>query len=81
MQEWQLQEAKAKLTQLINQAKHAPQIITRHGKKESVVIDYDTFEALTSKNEDLVSFFRHSPLMHLEDELRRDTSSFRDITF
>jgi prevent-host-death family protein len=43
---WQLQEARAKLTQIINEAKLVPQIISRHGINEMVVIDIKKYEQL-----------------------------------
>ena len=41
---WQLQEAKAKFTQLMNEAKLEPQIISRHGVRETVMISIEKFE-------------------------------------
>ena len=81
MHVWQLQEAKAKLTQLMNEAKQEPQIISRHGVNETVVMSMKQYEKLTSKGDDIVSFFKHSPLygLNLEDEIKRDRSSHREI--
>lgn len=78
MQIWQLQEAKAKLTQLVNESQFEPQIISRHGKNESVVISMEKYLELCGAKEDLTDFFRNSPLMGLDDLFQRDKSSFRD---
>jgi prevent-host-death family protein len=78
MQIWQLQEAKAKLTQLVNESQFEPQIISRHGKNESVVISMEKYLELCGEKEDLTVFFRHSPLMGLDALFERDKSSFRD---
>jgi len=79
MHVWQLHDAKARLTQLITEAKREPQVISKHGKNVTVVIDYSTYQKLIGAKESLVSFLRRSPLCGLDLELTRDTSSFRDI--
>ena len=76
---WQLQEAKAKLTQLIKEAHFEPQIISRRGINETVVISMEKYKELLGKKEDLVSFFRNSPLYGIDLDLKRDTSTIREI--
>ena len=76
---WQLQEAKAKLTQLIKEANFEPQIISRRGVNETVVISMEKYKELLGKKEDLVSFFRNSPLYGIDLDLKRDTSTIREI--
>lgn len=79
MHVWQLHEAKAKLTQLVNEAKFEPQIISRHGIEETVVMSISMYKQLTEKKEDLVSFFRNSPLMDSDIKIERDKSSIREV--
>ncbi len=79
MHVWQLQEAKAKLTQLMNEAKREPQLISRRGINESVVISLEKYQELVGKKEDIVAFFRKSPLVDVDLELDRDRSSIRHI--
>lgn len=81
MHTWQLQEAKAKLTELINCSKKTPQIISRRGVDEVVVLDIQKYRELTGENENIVSFFRNSPLQGLELDLERDKSPMRDEDF
>lgn len=76
---WQLQEAKAKLTQLIKEANVEPQIISRHGVNETVVISMEKYKELIGEKEDLVSFFRNSPLYGIDLELKRDPSTIRKV--
>jgi prevent-host-death family protein len=46
--EWQLQEAKNKLSQLIKQAAAGdPQVVTVHGKPTAVVVSADEYNRLT----------------------------------
>ena len=79
MHVWQLQEAKAKLSQLIKEAKLEPQIISKHGVNETVVISMEKYKELIGKTEDLVSFFRNSPLYGIDLDLKRDQSTIREI--
>jgi prevent-host-death family protein len=79
MKTWQFQEAKAKLTQLIKEAKLEPQIISRHGVEEMVVLDIEKYKEMVSKNENIMSFFHKSPLSTIELELVRDKSNFRKV--
>ncbi len=79
MRIWQLQEAKAKLTELINLARNAPQVISRHGRKEIVVMSIEKYNELCGKECDLVEFFRQSPLYGLDIEFTRDKSKARKI--
>ena len=45
--EWQLQEAKAKFSQLVQKAiDEGPQTVTRHGKPAVVVVAAEQFELL-----------------------------------
>ncbi|MEI6095096.1 MAG: type II toxin-antitoxin system Phd/YefM family antitoxin [Gammaproteobacteria bacterium] len=78
MHVWQLQEAKAKLTQLINRSKSEPQIISRHGVNESVVISMDQYLELCGAKENITTYFKNSPLYGVDIALERDQSSFRD---
>jgi antitoxin Phd len=75
---WQLQEAKGKFSELVNQAiKEGPQIITRHGEEVVVVISIDEYTNLKKPADDLVEFFRASPLVEADLDLTRDLSPIR----
>lgn len=78
MHVWQLQEAKAKLTELLNEAQHEPQIISRRGVHEVVVMTIEKYREFTGKNENIVSFFQNSPLYGVELDLKRDDSPMRE---
>lgn len=79
MKVWQVQEAKAKLTELINQAKINPQIISRRGVNEIVLINIDEYHELYKTKENIVSFFKNSPLNEVEIDFTRDKSKFREL--
>jgi prevent-host-death family protein len=76
---WQLQEAKAKLTQLMKEARHEPQIISKHGVNQTVVMSMEQYEALLGKKESLGSFLKKSPLYGVDWESERDKSGMRDV--
>jgi prevent-host-death family protein len=72
MQTWQLQDAKARMSELVKRAQEAPQYITLHGKPVAVLVSQATFEALSQAKGSLVDFMRASPLA----EGRGDEPSF-----
>ena len=75
----QLQEAKAKFSEVVEAAKDGqPQIITKHGEKTAVVISYTEFERMTSRKQNLVEFLLSSPLAKSEIDLTREDSLPRD---
>ncbi len=63
---WQLQEAKNKFSEVIDQAiKKGPQEITRHGEKTAVLISMKDYRKLVGRKGNLAEFFRDSPLGEL----------------
>lgn len=77
---WPLQEAKNKLSEVVEKAvREGPQIVTRRGKRVAVVLSKEDYERLTAPREDLASFLARSPLAGLELDLKRDTTPARDI--
>lgn len=50
MANWQVQQAKAQFSELLDQAdKNGPQIITRHGAERAVVVSIAEFRALAGE--------------------------------
>ncbi len=79
MGRWQLQEAKARLSEVIKRAaKEGPQKITVHGDPTAVVISNREYERLKHPKGSFVKFMRSSPLYGLELNLRRQQSLSRD---
>jgi prevent-host-death family protein len=75
---WQLQEAKARLSELIRKAaKDGPQKITVHGTDVAVVISSDEYQRLKRPRSSFVKFMRVSPLYGVKLDLRRDQTSTR----
>lgn len=79
MVNWQLQEAKNKLSQVIDDAIAAgPQVITRHGREVAIVLSMDEYRHLAARREPIVAFFRHSPFVGVELDLTRDKTPIRE---
>jgi len=77
---WQLQEAKARLSEVIKKAaKEGPQKITVHGKATAVVLSSEEYERLKHPRGSFVEFMRRSPLCGLELDLKRDQTITRDV--
>ncbi|HRX02987.1 MAG: type II toxin-antitoxin system Phd/YefM family antitoxin [Anaerolineae bacterium] len=76
---WQLQEAKNKFSQVVDEAlAHGPQVVTRHGVETVVIISYDEFRKRRVSQQTLSQFFRESPLADSEINLERDKSMSRE---
>jgi prevent-host-death family protein len=77
---WQLQHAKNRFSQVVNQAlDQGPQVITRHGKEVAVLVSKDEFDRLQKSRSGLVAFFRDSPLVGVDLDLSRDQSRPREL--
>jgi antitoxin Phd len=78
---WQIQEAKNKLSEVINEAiKHGPQIITKRGVEAVIVLSYAEYRKAMLNQKKLSDFFRESPLAEVDLDLRRDKSGLRKDT-
>ena len=79
-QVWQLQEAKNKLSEVVERALEGePQIITRRGEEVAVVVSAEEYRRLTRPQQSLVEFLRASPLAGVDLDLARDQSPGRDV--
>jgi prevent-host-death family protein len=73
---WQIQEAKNKLSEVVEEAiAQGPQILTRRGVEVAVVLSFSEYRELKARKPSLSEFFRQSPLRELE--LERDRSLAR----
>lgn len=81
MRSWQIQEAKAHLSELVREAESAgPQEITWHGRPVAVVISHVEYERLTGARASLAAFMQSSPLAECADlEFERDKSTTREV--
>ena len=81
MQTWQMQEAKARLSEVVKRAeREGPQGITLHGRSVAVMLSQEAFDRLAGSDESLVVFMRRSPLYGNGDvRLDRDRSAAREV--
>ncbi len=76
---WQLQEAKNKLSEVVDEAlSHGPQIITKRGIETAILLSYADYRKLLLNQQKLSDFFRESPLVGVDLDLTRDTSPSRE---
>ena len=79
IQTWQLQEAKNKLSQVIENAVNSgPQILTKRGQEVAIVIAYTEYQKMIASRGSLSAFFRESPLAGIDVDLARDKSDARE---
>ena len=79
---WKLQDAKARFSQLVEDAlKIGPQYVTRRGKKTVVVISTDEFEELVSKKPSFKEFLLTCPKIDNDFEFERRKDYSRGIEF
>lgn len=80
---WQLQTAKARFSELFRRARtEGPQVVSRQGKEQVVVLPAEQFERLTARAgqpRSLVQFFADSPLAGLKLDFRRSKDPGRAI--
>ncbi len=70
---WQLQEAKNKFSEVVEEAlSDGPQVITRRGVEVVVVLAYADYRQILLQQKKLSQFFRESPLASADLELARD---------
>lgn len=69
---WTVAQAKAKLSEVIEQARReGPQTITRNGRRAVVVVDADEWQRRTRPPGTLADFFGASPLRGSGMKVRR----------
>lgn len=75
---WPLQEAKNKLSEVIDRAsKGGPQIVTRHGKRVAVIVSAREFDRLSGSGTSLWEYLRAAPTKGLRLQIKRDRSPGR----
>ena len=80
MKNWQLQQAKARFSELVKSAvAQGPQNISVRGETTAVLISKEEYDRLTQANISFVAFMRRSPLVGLNLNIKRDKSLTRDI--
>ena len=74
-----MQEAKARLSEVIKQAKkEGPQTITMRGEPTAVVLSKDEYERLKHPKRNFVDFMGKSPLYGVDIDLKREQTLTRE---
>lgn len=78
---WQMQEAKARLSEVVKTAQsEGPQKITMHGQSVAVVISQSMYQRLTNNQLTLTEFLTNSPFFGMEElTLEREQSLTREL--
>jgi prevent-host-death family protein len=63
---WQLQEAKAMLSEVIKATAMKPQVITVRGKETAVILSIEEYKRLARPRQTLYEFIQASPLRDAE---------------
>ena len=80
MEQWQLQDAKNRFSEVINKAlRDGPQVVTRRGKKTVVVMSVEQYQSLVQPVGNIVDFFQNSPLRGEELDLKRLKDTSREV--
>jgi len=80
MATWQVQEAKARLSEVLKRAAtEGPQSITVRGCPTAVVLSQEEFERLQGAKPGFVELMRSSPLVGVKLNLRREDSPTREV--
>ena len=70
---WKLQDAKAKFSQIVEDAiKIGPQLVTRRGQKAVVVVSVDEYEKLVSNKPSFKEFLLSCPKVEAAFERQKD---------
>jgi prevent-host-death family protein len=78
--EWQLQEAKNKFSEVVRRSQQGPQIITLHGRPSAVVLSFDEYLKLKKPRGSLLDVMRGAPKGFGELDIERERDiNFRDV--
>ncbi len=78
--EWQLQEAKNRLSRVVDAARRGtPQTITLRGTPAAVVLSFEQYQEMIRPRTPLSDFFRQSPLHKVGLDLERSHDVGREV--
>lgn len=79
MSEWQVQEAKARFSEVVEKARtEGPQTITRHGRERAVLLSIEDYRALLSRQTDIRELLLGGPKVD-DFTIERDGDHGREI--
>ena len=79
-QTWQLQEAKNRFSEVVDEALlHGPQTITRHGREAVVILSYDEYIKLKPQQSNLLQALQVPQEYRVDLQVERSKELARDI--
>jgi prevent-host-death family protein len=79
MTRWQVQEAKTRLSEVIEDARNkGPQIITRHGAERAVILSIEDYRSLIAHKPSLKAYLLGGPKVE-SFEIERDRDLGREV--
>ncbi len=80
MKSWNLQDAKARLSELVDRARLGDaQVILRRGKPAAVLIAYEAFEREQPTAQSVLSFLQRGPLGDADFAVLRSVEPMREL--
>lgn len=77
---WQIQEAKAKFSQVVTEANsRGCQIITKQGEPIAVLLSKKDFDEMTKSKTSLLDLFQNAPCQDIELDIRRSKDLPREF--
>jgi len=77
---WQIQEAKAKFSQLVEEANiKGYQTITKQGEPIAVILSKREFDEMTESKTSLLNFFKAAPCQEIELNIQRSKDLLREL--
>ena len=77
---WQFQEAKSKLSEVLNRVdQEGEQIIIRHKNKHYIILSEEKYQSYVSSQGSLIDIFLKFPHPDIELEIERSKETLRDI--
>lgn len=70
LRKWKLQDAKNHFSEVVECAmKEGPQEVTKRGEQAVVILSFELYQKLCKPKENLVDFFKNSPLYNSQLDL------------
>jgi antitoxin Phd len=77
---WQIQEAKARFSEMVDRAlKEGPQTVTRHGKPVAVLVKAEEYQRIRAGGKTFKALLASAPLEGVDIRRSRDTARIVDF--
>lgn len=73
--EWQIQDAKNRLSEVVRLAQSAPQTVTVHGRPTAVIVSFDEYQTLSQPRKSLLDVVKTAPKGFGELDIERSSDA------